>query len=524
MSSEIAANTSQIRIISFERAGGIHKTIQSTWMGLIRRTHVVGAPSGWRGYLSALFIVLCAVLINESLKSFPHANRPNIVYLLSIIISAHLYGVRAAYLSSVLAFVCYNYFDLAPRFSVSLSTFDDYFSLAGYLAVGSVTAHMAGRIRDESDLSRSLAATAQNLFEASREMSATDDESAIFDQLARHLAAEAGTAVALSDKGEWWSSPNGAAPPDAVLRSLSNGTIEGENCGWVVSFLGRDDRRVGAVAWRRPKSEEAAEAVLKINKVVIEVAAAAIARSRLSDIRAEMQSRAQSNRLRDALVSSISHDLRTPLTAILTSATSLRTYGDRFSDEVRTDLAQTIAEEAERLDRIVTNILSITKIEADALSVELRPTPLCDIARAAAARMGASAKKLVFDITAEPLMIDADPILLDQAIVNVLQNAVRYSPPAGEIEVAAWCEEGTVRLRVADHGPGVETHEYAQIFEKFYRSPRTSASVSGSGLGLSIVQGLVQSQAGTVTAGPRPDGTPGLVIDFSFPLSGAAVT
>ena len=506
--------------MSFERAGEALPPIRYVRGG--RWSHLIGAPLGWRDYAKTALIVICAALVNEFLNGFSHSNHPNIIYLLSIIICAHLYGARSAYLACVLAFVSYNYFDLSPRFSVSLSTFDDYFSLAGYLSVGVVTAHMAGRIRAESDLSRSHAGTAQSLFEASREMSATDDESAIFGQLVRHLAEGTGAAVSLSDKGEWLSAPGEALAPEQVRRRLSGETLEEDDAEWVVSPLGRDDRRVGAVAWRRPKDAKTAEALGKVNRVLIEVAAAAIARSRLSDIRAEMQTKAQSNRLRDALVSSISHDLRTPLTAILTSATSLRTYGDRFSDEVRTDLAQTIAEEAERLDRIVTNILSITKIEADALSVELRPTPLCDIARVAATRLGAGAKMIQLDITGDPLIIDADPILLDQALVNVLQNAVRYSPPSDVIEVAVWRENDRARLRVADHGPGVQPDEYEMIFEKFYRSPRTSAAVSGSGLGLSIVQGLVQSQNGSVTAGPRADGASGLVIDLSFPLSGAS--
>ena len=104
----------------------------------------------------------------------------------------------------------------------------------------------------------------------------------------------------------------------------------------------------------------------------------------------------------------------------------------------------------------------------------------------------------------------------------MLQNAARYSPPSGDIEVAAWRDGDTARLRIADHGPGVQPDEYALIFEKFYRSPATSATISGSGLGLSIVQGLVQSQLGSVSAGPRPDGASGLVIDLSFPLSGAS--
>ena len=506
--------------MSFERAGEAIPPIRSDREG--RWSHLIGAPLGWRDYASTALIVVGAALLNEFLDGFSHSNHPNIIYLLSIIICAHLYGARSAYLACVLAFVSYNYFNLSPRFSVSLSTFDDYFSLAGYLSVGLVTAHMAGRIRAESDLSRSHAGTAQTLFEASRDMSATDNESAIFGQLVRHLAAGTGAAAALSDKGEWLNAPGEATVPDAVRRRMAGETLEGADEGWVVSPLGRDDRRVGAVAWRRPSIAKTAEAMGKVNRVLIEVAAAAIARSRLSDIRAEMQTKAQSNRLRDALVSSISHDLRTPLTAILTSATSLRTYGDRFSGEVRTDLAQTIAEEAERLDRIVTNILSITKIEADALSVELRPTPLCDITRAAATRLGAQTKMIRLDITGDPLVIDADPILLDQALVNVLQNAVRYSPPSDVIEVAAWRENDMARLSIADHGPGVQPDEYALIFEKFYRSPRTSATISGSGLGLSIVQGLVQSQKGTVTAGPRPDGASGLVIDLSFPLSGAA--
>jgi len=510
--------------MSIERTGHVQPKLRSARAG--RWSPLIGGSLGWRDYVSTTLIVAGAAVINEFLNAFSHSNHPNIVYLLSIIICAHLYGARAAYLACTLAFVSYNYFDLAPRFSVSLSSFDDYFALAGYLMVGVVTALMAGRIKAQSDLSRSHAATAQSLFEASREMSATDDESAILGQLVRHLAADGGAAVARSDRGEWREAPRGVRAPDGVMLRLSDDGADGEDAAgedaaWEVSPLGLDDRRVGAVAWRRTKAEAADEAVDRVNRVLIEVAAAAVARSRLSDIRAEIQTRAQSNRLRDALVSSISHDLRTPLTAILTSATSLRTYGERFSVEVRKDLAQTIAEEAERLDRIVTNILSITKIEADALSVELRPTPLGETAWAARARMGGQADRIRLNIEDERLLIDADPILLDQALVNILQNALRYSPPASLIEMSVWREGDTARLSVADHGPGVQPDEYAQIFDKFYRSPRTSAAVSGSGLGLSIVQGLVQSQRGAAWAGPRADGGTGLVIDLSFPLSGA---
>ena len=118
-----------------------------------RWSHLIGAPVSWRDYASTTLIVAAAALINESLNAFSHSNHPNIIYLLSIIICAHLYGARAAYLACGLAFLGYNYFDLEPRYNVSLSTFDDYFSLAGYLSVGVVTAHMAGRIKAESDLS-----------------------------------------------------------------------------------------------------------------------------------------------------------------------------------------------------------------------------------------------------------------------------------------------------------------------------------------------------------------------------------
>ena len=508
--------------MSLERTGEIPLKAKPRRPRLYSGLYLIGPPANWRAYANAALIVAGAVAINETLKLLTPMIRPNILYFLSIIISAHLYGARAAYLSCLLAFLSFNYFDLEPRFSVSLSTFDDFFSLGGYMAVGAVTAHMAGRIKSESDISRSHAETAQSLFEASREMSATDNENAIFGQLVRHLASGTGAAVAVSDKGEPRMAPGGASPPDAVWRRLDDAAPDGEVAGWIIASVGAGDRRVGVTAWRKPKDLQTEEAVGTVNQVLIEVAAAAIARSRISDVRAEMQTRAQSNRLRDALVSSISHDLRTPLTAILTSATSLRTYGDRFSHEVRTDLAQTIAEEAARLDRIVTNILSITKIEADALTVDLRPVQLCDAARAAAARMGERAGSIRLEIPDSPLSIDADPILLDQALVNVLQNAVRYSSQTGEIAVAIWREGDTARLSIADHGPGVQADEYAMIFETFYRSPRTSATVSGSGLGLSIVQGLVQSQRGAVWAGPRPDGASGLVIDLSFPLSGAS--
>lgn len=226
----------------------------------------------------------------------------------------------------------------------------------------------------------------------------------------------------------------------------------------------------------------------------------------------QIETVARTERLRTALLSSISHDFRTPLTAILTSISSLREFGDRFEPGVRDDLMSTIEEEAERLNRYVANLLSMTKLESGALDVVSGPAPVAELLDRLVKRhrTRAGARTIALTVEDKRLCARGDVFLLEQALDNVLENALRYSPDGSLVEVRAGGREGRVRVEITDQGPGVAPPERERIFEKFYRAQGALGQPSGTGLGLSIARGMIEAMDGRIEAGMRLDGAPGL--------------
>ena len=320
--------------------------------------------------------------------------------------------------------------------------------------------------------------------------------------------------------GRAWAPPGGQPPPEEVLRlaaesAASASTIQAGD--WRLRPLRAEGQPAGMAVWGAGPAHRADDDERLVD-VLVDIAGAAIARSRLAGARAEIQARERTEQLRNALLSSISHDLRTPLAAILASASSLREFGDRFDREVRDDLILTIQEEAERLNIFVGNLLNMTKLESGALSVaqvafgmgEVVERVLTRIRRRAGARELASQ-------AAGDLSAVGDAILAEQVLANIVENAVRFSPPGAHIDVVARREAGRVIVEVVDEGPGAPQAELPMLFDKFYRSPATSANQQGTGLGLSITRGLVEAMGGEVSARPRDDGRPGLVVGFWLP-------
>ncbi|MCX7588971.1 sensor histidine kinase, partial [Phenylobacterium sp. 58.2.17] len=292
----------------------------------------------------------------------------------------------------------------------------------------------------------------------------------------------------------------------------------GQVDAWRLRPLRADGQALGLAAWRSTGRLHADDDERLVD-VLVDMAAAAIARSRLSGAQAEIQARERTDQLRHALLSSISHDLRTPLAAILASASSLREFGDRFDAAVRDDLTLTIQEEAERLNLFVGNLLNMTKLEAGALSIEPVSFGMSEVVGRVVQRLGKRAgdRELVAGAGGGDLAALGDPILAEQALANVVENAVRFSPNGARIDVCAARAGGQVVVEVQDEGPGVPDADLARIFDKFYRSPATAAGQQGTGLGLSITRGLVEAMGGAVEARARADGRPGLVVALRFP-------
>jgi two-component system, OmpR family, sensor histidine kinase KdpD len=232
---------------------------------------------------------------------------------------------------------------------------------------------------------------------------------------------------------------------------------------------------------------------------------------------------AETDRLRSALLTSISHDLRTPLASILGSATSLILHGCEFDKSIQASLLRTIQEEAERLNRFIGNLLDMTRLESGALSPQSGPVDLSDVIGATVQRASKILQNHQVKIELEPNlpMVEADMVLMEQVLFNLFDNAAKYAPQGSRIEVAAVRQNGFVAIRVLDEGDGIPEADLERIFDKFYRVRRADRQRAGTGLGLAICRGFVEAMGGRITAANRA-ARKGAVFTITLPAAGAA--
>jgi two-component system sensor histidine kinase KdpD len=241
-----------------------------------------------------------------------------------------------------------------------------------------------------------------------------------------------------------------------------------------------------------------------------------LARSRLLEQAKAAAVRARTEELRSSLLSSVSHDLRTPLAAITGAASALRDEAAGTDPRERRELLDTIAEEAGRLERLLANLLDMTRLESGGLEPKREWVPLEEIVGAALARLETqlAGREIRTDLPADLPLAFGDPLLLEQLVLNLLENAAKHTPAGTEIEIRAASREGLLELEVADRGPGLAPGEEARIFEKFQRGARAGAG--GVGLGLAICRGIAEAHGGSIRAENRPGG--GAVFRLSLPL------
>ena len=229
---------------------------------------------------------------------------------------------------------------------------------------------------------------------------------------------------------------------------------------------------------------------------------------------------AEAERLRSALLTSISHDLRTPLASILGSATSLNSYGTMLDEASRQELTATIQEEAERLNRFIANLLDMTRLESGAIQPR---TSLVDLSEIVGSALERAAKILAghridIDLAADLPMLNLDSVLFEQVLFNLLDNAAKYAPAGSLIEIKAWREDGHVRIEMLDEGAGIQPEDLERIFDSFYRVQARDQQRAGTGLGLAICRGFVEAMGGTIVAGNRRDRT-GAVFTLILPAA-----
>ncbi len=530
------------------RSGGASLNFVSAGAPDTARAEPPRAPDqpGWRrwtGYAGAFILIAAATAIAFFLDRYSTGGDLAMIFLAGVLISGLVFGLRPALWASALAILSYNYFFLEPRFSLRIGHAADVFTFSIFLAVAGASGWLTGRVRDQAQLSSRRAAAVTALLAASRRLSGAANQEETARVLAEQASAAAGgRAVVLLPKAQ--DLVLAAASPASVILTTAEmaaarwawergeaagaGTGTLPQLGWTFRPLVGVRGRAGVAGVELNASEALGEE--RLVAAMLDQGAVALERAQLAAVTVENEALRRSDKLRAALLNSISHDLRTPLSTVMGSATTLIDYGPTLKPEVASDLLISIREEAERLNRYVGDLLDMTRLEGGALRTRSEWTDARDVLGAAIARVDRrlGQRRLTRDFPADLSVVQIDPGLLEQAIVNVLENAIAYSPDGSRIDVAAYEDRGSVLISIEDEGPGIPKADIDRIFEKFRRLEEPSDRApsdrnKGAGLGLSIARGFIEAMGGRIAAASPLHQGRGTRILISLPKAPDAV-
>ena len=485
------------------------------------------ARAGAAAYAGAAAIVVVTVGLAFVLHELiPHANL-SLLFLTVVLVVAARAGLGPSLLASVLSFLAFNYFFTRPYYTLKVADEGDVATLAFFLVMASITGNLGARMRREMRRRRVSLRRISDLYEFSRLMSAAVDPAVIPGQLATHLQASlerpVRVLVANGDALPREQAGAGIAPelPAAVVEQAWKTPATGAfNSGpWTLFRLAAGDQRIGLAAVYGAIGDESADSA----RSLCEQAGVAIDRSRLVGDLEETRLVYETEQLRSALLSSVSHDLRTPLASIIGSTTSLLEYGEAFSAADRQDLLATIVDESRRLDRHIQNLLDMTRIGRGGLSLRRDWVDLRDVVSGALHRLQDSRRnvEIVTHLPESLPLLWVHGALLEQALVNLLDNALRFSPPDGTVTIAARCREERMEIDVIDQGPGIPDVERELIFDMFYTARHADRGAPGTGLGLTICRAMVGAHGGSVEALAGP-GNRGACMRITLPMAEAA--
>lgn len=476
----------------------------------------------WRGHIGAAALVAAAAGLASLTDRYVENANLAMVFMLSVLGSGLAFGFWPALTAAALAAFVYNFFFLEPKLTLWIGHPGDVLTFAVFFAVALTTGWLTGRIRDQSRGVARRASAVTALLAASRRLSGAAREEEAAQALAEQLAAATGgKAVVLLPTAEDIAitagspeTPTLAAADMAAARwawekgepaGAGTGTLP--NAAWSFRPLQGVRQRAG-VAGVEPgavATEEGERFVLAL----LDQGAVALERAEFAAQAADAAALRRSDQLRSALLNSVSHDLRTPLSTVLGAATTLIDLGKSIAPAVRTDLLLSIREEAERLSRYVGDLMDMTRLEGGALVTRRDWTDVRDVLNAAIERVSRrlGKRELSRDFPAELSMVRIDAGLLEQALVNILENAIAYGPDGSAIETAAYEDRGNVVISIEDEGRGIPAADLETVFERFRRLEEPSDRGKGAGLGLAIAKGFVEAMGGRIAAAsPIQDG------------------
>lgn len=480
-------------------------------------------PFDLKPYLISTLMVAVAAAIGFPINQAISLTNISMLFLAAVLFSAMRYGLWPSLYTSLISTFTYNFLFLPPLFTLTIADPSNVVALVFFLIVAIFTSQLAARVRLEAKASKKRADSTAALYAFSRKIAGIGDMDDLLWATAHQIAAMLKLHVVLVLPQNGSLQVRAGYPPE---DELSEADLAAATWTWTQGKpAGRSAETLpGARRLFLPlRTERGLVGVMGIDReqqgplltpddrrlldAICDQAAVAIERINLAGDIDQARVVAETERLRSALLTSISHDLRTPLASIIGSASSLRSFGDTFDHQTRDELLLTIQEEAERLNRFVGNILSMTQLESGTLEPRRSPVDLEDAIVAAtksAARL-LGHHHLRLDIAADLPLLRLDFVLFGQVLFNLIDNAAKYAPHDTEILVRARREETQLRIDVTDEGPGIPLADLERIFDKFFRVHGGDRRRAGTGLGLAICRGLVDLMGGKIQAENRSD-------------------
>ncbi|AQR63045.1 sensor histidine kinase [Brevundimonas sp. LM2] len=516
--SEILGQSLAAELLRSARGVALHIITEPAGVATERPTRgpATARLAHWPGYAAGAAFILIATALALGLDRVFERVDLGVLYLSAVLAAGVLYGLRPALAAATVAFLTYNFLFLEPRYSLLIGSPTDILTLIVFWAVALATGGLAGRVRDQARNAQRRAAAVSALLAASQALADAEDRLQTAQVLAEQTAAAAGGKAIVFLPQDDDIVPVAGAPDLEALDAATlaaarwawergepagRGTGTLPQSGWtfrplqgVKSRAGVAGIEAGALA---PGSDEE-----RLALALLDQGAVALERAQLAGDAVETETLRRTDRFRGALMNSVSHDLRTPLSTVLGAATTLIDYGPTLKPEVRRDLLLSIREEAERLGRYVGDLLDMTRLEGGALNIKADWTDVRDVLNAAAERVSRrlGARQLTRDFPARLSAVSVDQGLLEQALVNILENAIAYSPDGSTIELAAYEDRGSVVISIEDEGRGIPTAALELVFDKFRRMQEQPDRSKGAGLGLAIAKGFVEAMNGKIAA------------------------
>ncbi|MGI6246940.1 MAG: DUF4118 domain-containing protein [Pseudochelatococcus sp.] len=490
-------------------------------------------------YLRSTAYVGVAVGVGTLLYRFLDVRNIALVFLMAVLGSAATWGLWPALFSSVVSAFAFNFFFLHPLYTLDIGDPESVIAFGFFLGVAVIASNLAGRVQRQVALARRRALTTEGLYQFSKKLTragALEDVLwASVYQIASMLKVR--VVILLPDDGK--ITVRAGYPPDDTLvdadiaaaqwawehdRPAGRGadTLPGAKRLYMplktgrtrVGVVGLDNDRQGPVL--TPEEQRLFDALTDQTALAIEriELVADVDRARLA---------AEADRLRSALLTSISHDLKTPLAGIMGAAGALRDYSTSLPEAARGELLSTVVDESERLNRFIANLLDMTRLESGATEPNASLNFAGDIIGTALRRAGKilAGRPVEVAVPADLPMLRVDPVLLEQVLFNLLDNAAKYAPPAATIRIRGWRDGDEVVMQVIDEGPGIPRADLERVFDTFYRVRKQDQVQAGTGLGLSICRGFIEAMGGTIRAGNRTDRT-GAIFTIRLPVPGEA--